>query len=257
MIISSEKIPGFVQTVERLSRGNPFACRIISLYRSYSPDLAFVDYWITADAHGVCTGAIARNGSAFILFLTSQSDLHEISSFLRLSGARGILCDGNYKLELFGEGSTGTVMRLSRLIPLSETETEAEIIKPDLRSAYELMRLSADENFTPPTFDDFYVDVNHKLRHQTARICGAADNGQLVAFAMTVAECDRCAVLGAVVCHPDYRRKGYGTQAVRSLIKKLISEGKTVYIHRARNTSASFYVKMGFTDYGYWKEYRL
>ncbi len=257
MIISSEKIPGYVQTVQRLSRGNPFACRIISLYRSYSPDLAFVDYWITADAHGVCTGAIARNGSDFILFLTSRSDLREISSFLRLSGARGILCDGNYKLELFGEGSTGTVMRLSRLIPLSETETEAEIIKPDLRSAYELMRLSADENFTPPTFDDFYVDVNHKLRHGTLRLCGAADEGRLVAFAMTVAECERSAVLGAVVCHPDYRRKGYGTQAVRYLAQTLISEGKTVYIHRARNTSTSFYVKMGFTDYGYWKEYRL
>ena len=254
MIISSEKIPGFVQTVERLSRGNPFACRIISLYRSYSPDLAFVDYWITSDARGVCTGAIARNGSAFILYLTSHSDLREISSFLRVSGAREILCDGSYKLEIPGKVITGTVMKLSRTVPSGETEVE--IIQPDLRSAYDLMTRGADADFMPPSFDDFYVDVNHKLRHGTMRICGAADEGQLVAFAMTVAECNKSAVLGAVVCHPDYRRKGYGTQAVRHLAQTLISEGKSVYIHRARSTSASFYVKMGFTDYGYWKEYR-
>ena len=82
MIVSASQAPDFVPAVLKISDNSPFACRILSLYQCYPPELAFVDYWMTADENGICTGAIARNGSNFILFLTDKSELDEIASFL-------------------------------------------------------------------------------------------------------------------------------------------------------------------------------
>ena len=254
MIVSASEIRSFPQKINALAKGDPFACRILSLYHSYRPGLAFVDYWMTADVLGACTGAIARNGSNFILFLTSKSDLEEISSFLRVSGASGILCDGGFDLDTGGTVTTGMVMKTSRKIPIEENG--AEVIKPNIREAYDLISLCADRFFSPPDFEEFYVDVNHKLRHGSLRICGLKDSDKLAAIAMTVAESGSGAVLGAVACHPDYRRRGFGTLVVAHLTNQLVAEGKTVFIHRARGANAAFYVKLGFTDYGYWKEYR-
>ena len=63
---------------------------------------------------------------------------------------------------------------------------------------YELITRCSGENFIPPSFDDFYVDVNHKLRHNTMRLYGINCSDKLVSVAMTVAESDDGAVLGAV-----------------------------------------------------------
>lgn len=254
MIVSASEIQGFPQKIDALAKGDPFACRILSLYHSYRPDLAFVDYWMTADERGACTGAAARNGSNFILFLTPKSDLEEISSFLRISGASGILCDGGFDLDTGGAVTMGMVMKISHKIQIEENG--AGVIKPAIRDAYDLISLCADRFFTPPAFEEFYVDVNHKLRHGSSRICGLKDGNDLAAIAMTVAESGRGAVLGAVACHPGYRRKGYGSLVVAHLTNQLVAEGKTVFIHRARGANSAFYVKLGFTDHGYWKEYR-
>ena len=112
------------------------------------------------------------------------------------------------------------------------------------------------DNVIPtPIFDDFYVDVNHKLRHNATRMYGVYDGTKLVAMAMTVAESNNGAVLGAVSCHPDYRKHGYGSTVVKYISNRLIAENKTVYLHRAKNANQSFYNNLGFEQCGSWQEY--
>ena len=101
----------------------------------------------------------------------------------------------------------------------------------------------------------FYVDVNHKLRHNATRMYGVYDGTKLVAMAMTVAESSNGAVLGAVSCHPDYRKHGYGSTVVKYISNRLIAENKTVYLHRAKNANQSFYNNLGFEQCGSWQEY--
>ena len=254
MIISSVEAPNFISAVTKLSDGDSFACRILSLYNSYSPDLAFVDYWMTCDEHGACVGAIARNGSNFILFLTEKSDLREISSFLRISGATGILLSGKYELDFAGESSTGVVMKTES--PIEISESGSVFVNPDIREAYKLIEKCADKNFTPPAFEDFYVDVNHKLRHGAMRLCGLVEGGELAAIAMTVAESGDGAVLGAVACAPEYRRQGCGSRIVCHIVNQLVSENKTVFLNRAENANAGFYNRLGFEECGSWREYK-
>ena len=253
MILSSAETPDFLSAVKHLSTGNPFACRILSLYSAYRPDLAFVDYWMLADAHGVCNGAIARNGSNFILLLTDDSDLDEVSSFMRVAGATGILLDGRYRLAFPGNESTGIVMKIDA--PIEYANASECFIIPDIKPVYELIAQCAGEDFAPPAFEDFYVDVNHKLRHGAMRMTGLTDNGSLAAVAMTVAESDSGAVLGAVACAPEFRRNGYASAVVRHIVNELINENKTVFLHRARHVNAAFYEKLGFADCGSWREY--
>ncbi len=253
MIILAQE--DFVNIILSLSSNDPFACRIISQYNSYSPNLAFVDYWtVIDDEKGYCTGAISRCGTNFILFLTDNTDINEVSSFMRVAGASSIICNSEYKLDLYGSKSvTGVILKKNS--PYEIFDNSINVREPDIKSAYELIVKCADENFVPPLFDDFYVDVNHKLRHNTMRMCGIYEAEELVAVAMTVAESDSGAVLGAVSCHPDYRKHGYGSSIVKYISNILISENKIVYLHRAKNANRSFYSTLGFEEAGGWCEY--
>lgn len=254
MIISVDKTTDFVGTIRGMSADNPFACRIISLYQSYRPDLAFVDYWLLMGDMLNYTGAIARSGSVFVLFLTEDSDLDEVSSFMRVSGATEILCDGSYALDFFGKKPKRGVI-LSKTEPFEKIDPYAQIIQPDIRDAYYLIVRCADQNFQPPSFEDFYVDVNHKLRHHAMRMYGVTEGHRLASVAMTVAESGDSAVLGAVACDPDFRKHGYGSTVVKYLCNRIIDDGKTVYLHRAQNANERFYNKLGFSEYGSWSEY--
>ncbi|MEE0952558.1 MAG: hypothetical protein U0L60_00965, partial [Ruminococcus sp.] len=92
MIRYTDNGAAFVHSVKELKDAAPFDCRLISLCRTYPPDLPFVDYWLILDKNGGCTGAIARNGAAFILCLTAESALPEVNAFLLMAGAKEVLC---------------------------------------------------------------------------------------------------------------------------------------------------------------------
>ncbi len=245
----------FINLLSCISADDPFACRIISQYNSYPYSLAFVDYWtVIDDSTGECTGAVSRCGTNFILFLTDKTNLDEVSSFMRIAGASSAICSGDYKLDLFkGKCVNGVILRKNT--PFEIFDSSLSVTEPGIKQAYELIIKCEDENFVPPAFDDFYVDVNHKLRHNTMRMCGISEQNNLVAVAMTVAESSNAAVLGAVSCHPDYRKHGYGSSIVKYITNMLVDENKTVYLHRAKNANRSFYNNLGFEETGKWVEY--
>lgn len=256
MIVSSVENIDFEGVLSSVAGNDPFACRIISLYNSYNDDLAFVDYWlVNADETGECKGAVARNGTNFIIYLSDDSVIEEVSAFIRVAGAASVLCDDRFELDLYGSTSVRGLV-LERCEPM-EFNDKINFCEPQIKAVYDLLVRCADENFTPPEFDEFYVDVNHKIRHGTIRINAINSGSGLAAVAMTVAESSSAAVLGAVACDPDYRKHGYGSAVVGYLTNTLINEGKTVYLHRAENANEKFYANLGFKEIGRWKEYHF
>ncbi|MCQ2514629.1 MAG: GNAT family N-acetyltransferase [Ruminococcus sp.] len=233
---------------------NPFVCRIISLYMSYKPEYPFVDYWVVYNNDNKICGAIARNGSAFIVFADDLSCIDEVSQFMRVAGAESIICDGDISLKLYDfTEKTGFIMKMdkqSKVLP-----ENFEIIKPELKETFKLIMKCSDDGFKAPVFEDFYVDVNHRIRHNTMRMVGIRTDNQLVSVGMTVAESKNSAVIGAVASNPNYRKLGYGSKIVSCLADELMKEGKTVYLHRDLKRNAHFYESLGFSDIGSWKEY--
>lgn len=194
MIVTANE--NYINVIMNLSAEDPFACRIISQYNSYDSSLAFVDYWtIIDDKTDECTGAISRCGTNFILFLTDKTNLEEVSSFMRVAGASSAICSGDFNLNLYGSKSVSGVI-LKKSEPFQNVDESINFAVPDIKEVYNLIVSCADENFVPPPFDDFYVDVNHKLRHNATRMYGVYDGTKLVAMAMTVAESSNGAVFG-------------------------------------------------------------
>lgn len=239
--------------LKAMSKGNPFGCRIYSLYKSYDFNLPFVDFWVQT-VNDTCVSSIARLGTQFIVQLSGMSDLEEVSSFLRVAGATAVLCDCKYKLDVFEESkATGAVLKFFGA-PY-DIEENHKICIPTVKETYGLLSLCREEGFEAPDFESFNLDISHKLRHNAIRMIGLKENGSLNAVAMTVAETETDAVLGAVASRPDFRNRGYGSFMVKSLTNDLLKENKSIYLHRAIDKNISFYSNLGYKVQGKWCEY--
>lgn len=262
-----------------------FACRIYSMCKSYKPSLQFVDYWLVKDDETQnFTGAILRCGYDFTLFLTSQTDLTEVSDFVKMTGAISVLCDGKYNLKLENYIATcGSILyRNSFLENKTEGNFNFSFTEPNIKSAYEILKSAESQSFMPPKFEDFYIDVNHKLRHKIIRLNGVAqienfekensenknsenknsekenfEKENLVGIAMTIAETEKSAIIGAVATSPKFRKKGIGFFAVNTMVNQLVCENKNVFVYRAKDENIHFYDTLNFKQIGLWNEYKL
>ncbi len=253
MIKISDKDFDIAGILNSMSKDNPFGCRINSLYQCYDDSLPFVDFWIQEN-NGTYCSAIARLGTQFIVQLTKLSDIEEISSFLRVAGATSILCDNRYKLDVFcSEKKNGAVLKFYG--EPYDIEENYDLCVPSVRETYELLVECKEEGFEAPDFESFNLDVSHKLRHNAVRIIGLKEDSVLKSVAMTVAETETDAVLGAVASHPDCRSKGYGSFMVKSITNELLKENKNIYLHRALDKNVSFYSNLGYKVLGKWCEY--
>ncbi len=253
MIKIADKDFDISMLLKTISKGNPFGSRIYSLYNCYDYNLPFVDFWVQIK-NNICVSAVGRLGTQFIVQLTDLSDLEEISSFLRVAGATSILCDNKYKLDVFQKSlKTGAVLKFYG--SPYEIEENYSLCVPTVKEAYELLVLCKEEGFEAPDFESFNLDVSHKLRHNAVRMIGLKEENELKAVAMTVAETDTDAVLGAVASHPDCRNKGYGSFMVKTLTNSLLEENKNIYLHRAIDKNISFYSNLGYKVFGKWCEY--
>lgn len=236
--------------IDALSVKNPFGCRIKALYNTYDYSLAFVDFWVQL-IDNTAVSLIARLDTAFVLRLTDKSDLDEISSFIRVSGAENVICDGRFNLECNMKCVKGPIFISGSLM---ENERNLKVFTPHIKDVYNLINKCRSENFKVPSYESFALDAAHKISKNTMRIYGTGDT-ELVSCIMTLAETDDGAVLGALATDPDFRRSGRGAFLIKYINNVLVKEGKSVFLHRAPDENVEFYNKLGFVKYGTWAEY--
>lgn len=239
--------------LQQFTKGDPFGCRIYSLFNCYNCELPFVDFWVQIN-NGMCTAAISRLGTQFVAQITQKADIEELSSFFRISGSTSVLCDYKYKLDVFAENiESGAILKFFG--NPYDINSDNEIIEPTIEEAFKLLNICSDKGFETPDFESFNLDVSHKLRHNTIRMIGVNEKDKLAAVGMTVAETGTDAVLGAIASHPQYRNKGLGSLMVQMLTNSLLKENKNIYLHRAMDKNISFYSRLGYKVYGKWCEY--
>ena len=236
--------------IDALSKKNPFGCRIKALYNTYDYSLAFVDYWVQI-INKKPVALIARLETSFVLRLTDNSDMEEISAFIRVSGAENIICDGKYELDCNMKRVSGPIFISDDIM---ENERGHKVFNPHIKDVYNLIIKYRSENFRVPSYESFALDVAHKISKNTLRIYGIGDD-RLISCIMTLAETDDGAILGALATDPDYRRLGHGAFLIKYINNVLVKEGKNVFLHRAPDENIEFYSKLGFIEYGTWAEY--
>lgn len=121
-----------------------------------------------------------------------------------------------------------------------------------MREIHALLCECETETFIPPEFEPFYMDLSHRIRHNTALAAGIRQAGTLVSCAICIAHTADRAIISAVAVKPEQRRQGLGHAVLLSLLSQL--EQEKIYIFRAHNENENFYRSYGFTSIGQFAE---
>ena len=103
------------------------------------------------------------------------------------------------------------------------------------------------------SFDAWYVDINHRIRHGFAKAFTLDIGGEIVSSAIFSSIYNERAILTAVRTKPEFRGMGYGSALISSICCDF---GGTVYLMRENVKNESFYKKLGFKNTGIWRIYK-
>ena len=222
-----------------------YSCRIMCLADSYGLGFDFVQFWLQYDENGNTVSALSKAYGAVTVQTTEKSNIRELTEFLEIIGFSSLLSDKPLLKNRIAD--TGIIMSLEKPQKIYNHDVEI-IVNPDLNSVYKLLDNNRSEKFNVPDYEDFILDMSHKTRHNTA-ICTAVKIGEnIVSTAMTVAQSENTALIGAVVTDFEFRRRGLGALCVNSLIELL---GKRrIFIMRDKNENELFYKSLGFENSG-------
>lgn len=235
-----------IELPERFSvpEDTPFGCRIRAAEAAYGLSEPFAQFW---EQEG---GSVLGKLDDALVFEDAQSDYPEWKEFIRLLGAKTLLCSEEAAEKLgFSPSSRGEIMVLH---PKPGEPLADVVIDPSPREIYLLLEQARTETFVPPEFESFYMDLSYRTRHGTALTAGVRQGGRLAACAVCAAKTEHAAIVSSVACLPELRRHGYAGTAVRALTNSL--QRQNVYIFRRDGENEEFYRTLGFTSYGRWAE---
>lgn len=217
---------------------NIYACKIACLLESYGLQYDFAEFWIQYENDMPVT-AISKFYGDMTVYATAQTDFDELKEFFMITGFSSVLCER----EIFPDSYSGIVME-----KISENADVKAEVNPNLSEVYRLLESCKSDNFEVPSYKDFILDMSHKIRHETALCVGVREGEKLVATAMTVAQSETCAIIGAVATDENYRYSGYGKKCVQALCHLL--NGRKIFIMRDESENECFYKSMGFENKG-------
>lgn len=226
---------------------NESELRIGALMRAYGLRVPFIQFFADEEGalasimDGVCTLSCASTpNDEWCVFLQMHSDIKIIHTDAKTAS---YLAE-KWQIPL----KSGCVMRHERLssnMPLQENGAE----ETPLRELYGLLSTVFDSF---PSFEGWYVDTSHRVRHGFCHIAAERDNGRLTSVAMTVAEIEDMALIGGVATLPSQRGRGAASRCICRLIDSLTQSD--ILIAPSDDYSARLYSKLGFVPWGTWAE---
>jgi len=226
-----------------------FGCRILSTAAAYGLNEPFAQFWMQ---EGTDTALCLLDDT--VILDAGEADYEELKDFIRMTGAARLLCDSSAAGKIgFPVTSVGQIMVYDNAAPV-QTRSNFEM-NPSLRNIHALLSACASETFTPPEFEPFYMDMSHRIRHDTAMAVGMRQADRLVSCAICSTQTKEKAVLSAVCVDPAFRRKGLGHGTLSAIISQL--PGKKIFVMRAQNENEDFYRSFGFAECGKFSELKI
>ena len=221
-----------------ICKKNIYACKIACLLDSYGLKYDFAEFWLQYENNEPVT-AISKFYGDMTVCTTEKTDFDELKEFLLITGFSSVISEK----EIFYGSYKGIVME-----KVAESQDITVEINPDLNEVYRLLESCKSNNFEVPEYEDFILDMSHKIRHKTALCVGVREDEKLISTAMTVAQSETCAIIGAVSTDENYRHSGYGGKCVKTLCG--LMNGRKIFIMRDEFENENFYKSMGFENKG-------
>lgn len=216
--------------------------KIRALWEDYGAGRPFVRFY----AGDGGTAIALMDGTAVAAI--DEDSAEEAALFLSMNPeVRSVRTDAEFALEIASywgtAASIGAVMTPS-VHPAADERVEEAAPRDIYASLYAVFGDSL------PPFESWYADVHSRFRHGRCRIAAISREGIVAATAMTTAECEGAALIGAVATLPAFRGQGLASACVQTLTARLLDEGRRVLLSPKNERAAALYRRLGFVPCG-------
>ena len=202
---------------------------------SYGTECGFLDLWYQQSEDKI-TALICKFEQSVILVADPTADFGEIKEFINVIGFKNIQAEP-FILELLGFEFT------EYQVVFKMTEKGGSLPEmPNITAVYDLLYGEENPHIAKAEFESFYVDLSHRIRHNTAAAI-LADKAVCVASHLT----DTAAVISGVTTKKEARKAGLGSLVLKGLTENL--NGRKIFA-AAENSVVPFYIKNGFKKCG-------
>lgn len=177
----------------------------------------------------------------------SDEEMEELSLFLKMCGFKQAICslETGKRLELMGWENSFESMQFrfsTNLIPEKEEYPDFSELEenPPLDSVFEILK----EGFPGLNYENWYTDINHKIRHEVSKVY--VYNG---ATATVMADMNDSVFIALLASKKEARGTGAAKNLLRSLGAHFERQGKETSV-LCREELIPFYQKAGFYECG-------
>lgn len=233
------------KTAERLlsNAKDIFSVKIYTNLKAYSE----CDFFSVYAGQGVLIGRYYNDLIVRTKGVISDDTIEELSLFLKVCGFETAMCGIETGKRLSATGWSKTEECLvckfsSALAPADGIIPEMEEIEvnPRLDDVFEIIK----DGFPEMVFDEWYTDMNHKIRHSTATVYRYKG-----ATASVLADINGTVYVSFVCSKKEERGQGYVKGLIRRLGIHYENQGKELCLICHKELS-NFYAKMGFYEGG-------
>lgn len=223
--------------IEELASDSYYGRKILAAYRSYGARYEFCRFYSCENGNGGAGLIHVYYGSAVI---DGAADLSEAESFINMIQPLNVEASGEYLLNI--SGYRAVPRTLFRVVP-KNTELTFDALREngDLTSCYKILRESFDNM---GSFDSWYVDISHRIRHKTAAVYLWENTTVTKAF-----DIDGYVFLSHIATAAESRGRGRARKMLYCIAGQLAAEDKTGYLF-ALEHRRSFYESIGFDAEG-------
>lgn len=262
MIYTNDFSRKFEIDMYNICENSPYGARIISYHTAYhGKKYDFIDFWLQRDSSKKAVCAFCKYYSTLIICGT-PCDIEEVEEFINMISPTNIVCDNTLDFNCNYYKLTGETMLCTEANNIEcILDSEYKISKigsnmQQLRFVYNIIFAENGENAMIPDFENYFLDISHRIRHGTAKVYALTNCcGDIVSTASVLAVSDTAAVIGSVATDFNNRNKGYATAIVKYATEKELLKNRQVYLQREKHIG--LYEKIGYEIVGNWAEYRI
>lgn len=237
-----EKIEGFEQ-YNKWNKNDIYTVRILSLLKSYGTSYHFATFYRQIIDDKI-TAIISRLDNDITMALEEGFDNTELVRFFCITGHSSILCPPEFQ---FGaKYDQGVIMQSKRKLNLPELNVTIDEY-PKLMDLYNFI------DYENQDFKAWYVDISHRVRHNTARAYTLNVDGMIVSSGILSSINNNDAVLTTVRTQDEFRGLGYASYLVSYICNDVKG---IVYLMRDAELNENFYNRLGFENTGIWRMYK-
>ena len=220
----------------------------MALLKSYGTAYRFATFYRQI-IDGKITAILSKLDNDVTLALDDGFDNEELVRFFCITGHGTILCDPAFQIGAkFEEG-----VIMSSKVKRDLNVMGAGMIGISVDEYPKLMDLYNFIDYENQDFKSWYVDISHRVRHNTAKAYTLNVDGFIVSSGILSSIYDDKAVLSAVRTQDEFRNMGYASYLVSYICNDVKG---SVYLMREANMNESFYSRLGFENIGIWRMYR-